>query len=434
MRAVDVIAKKRDGRELGQEELQDFILAYTRGEVADYQAAAWLMAVYLRGMTHRETVDLTEAMVRSGRVLDLSDIAPFVVDKHSTGGVGDKTTIVVAPLVASLGVPVAKMSGRGLGFTGGTIDKLESIPGFTVDLSADRFRDILQSNGLVLSGQSTDLAPADGKLYALRDVTATVSSLPLIASSIMSKKIASGANGIVLDVKVGKGAFMRTLEDAVRLSETMVSIGKALDRRMGAVISAMDQPLGNAVGNALEVVEAIETLKGNGPADFTEHCLVLATRMLLLADVAADPAASRLLLQQSIQSGRALETFRRWVQSQGGDPGVVDRPGAILPHAAIQRTVLSPATGWVQTVHAEDVGVAAMHLGGGRHHKHDPIDHSVGVVFRSKVGSRVEHGEPLFDIHANHPERVDAAEQRVLAAYRFADQPVTPPGPILQIL
>jgi pyrimidine-nucleoside phosphorylase len=436
MPAIDIIARKRDGHELSADELELFVTGYTRGAIPDYQASAWLMAVYLRGMSLPEIVHLTSVMAHSGEVLDLSDIAPFVVDKHSTGGVGDKTTLVVAPLVASLGVPVAKMSGRGLGFTGGTIDKLESIPGFSCDLMPAAFRDHLQRYGIVLSGQSAGLAPADGKFYALRDVTATVSSVPLIASSIMSKKIASGANGIVLDVKVGAGAFMKTIEDARSLSRVMLEIGRGLQRKMAAVISDMNQPLGSAVGNALEVIEAVETLRGGGPEDFREHCLAVAAEMCIMGRKAGDESSARAPLVDSLDSGRALQTFRRWIESQGGDGRVADDPAGILPRADVVRTVAAPhsASGWIAGLNAMDVGLSVLQLGAGRVAKGQSIDHAVGIVLHRKVGDEVKAGEPLFTIYARDESKADEAERAVTEAYRFRDAPVAKPAPILEIL
>ncbi len=346
MRAVDIISKKRDGAELSPDEIESFIRGFVAGEIPDYQAAAWCMAVYWRGMTPSETACLTEAMAFSGATLDLHDVAPFVVDKHSSGGVGDKTTLVVAPIVASLGVPVAKMSGRGLSFSGGTLDKLEAISGFRFDLTIDQFKSQLRRISLVLAGQTHELAPADGKLYALRDVTATVDSLPLIASSIMSKKIAAGADGIVLDVKAGKGAFMATEEQAFVLADLMVQIGRHLGRRMTAVIGDMEQPLGLAAGNALEVAEAISTLQGHAPADFAGHCLEVAAEMLLLATPAAGPAVARQRASASVADGSAFAKFREFVAAQGGDLRQIDDPSR-LPRAPIQLPLLATQSGYV---------------------------------------------------------------------------------------
>ncbi|MCL4394605.1 MAG: thymidine phosphorylase, partial [Chloroflexi bacterium] len=418
---------------LSREEIEYFIQGYASGEIPDYQASAWAMAVFIRGMDEEETSALTIAMAHSGQVLDLSSVAPKVLDKHSSGGVGDKTTLVVAPLVACLGLPVGKMSGRGLGFSGGTLDKLESIPGFRADLSKDEFVAQLKKHGIVVSGQTHDLAPADGKLYGLRDVTATVGSLPLIASSIMSKKIAAGAHIIVLDVKVGLGAFMKTEETATALAKLMVKIGHQVDRSVAAVVGAMDQPLGNAVGNALEVIEAIETLKGRGPADLLEHCMVIAEQMVLLAGAAADTAEARSKLRGALDSGRALGKFGEWIAGQGGDRNVVD-DYALLPHAPVVRPVLSPQDGFVTTIDAEVVGRTVVGLGGGREKKNAPIDYDVGVVFERKVGDHVTRGQPLLTLHARDHESCDEAEQRLMAACELGRQPPPPPRLIRNII
>ncbi|RMF33549.1 MAG: thymidine phosphorylase [Chloroflexi bacterium] len=425
MRAVDIIAKKRDGGELTREELHFFIQGYTRGEIPDYQAAAWLMAVYLRGMNRRETVDLTLEMAHSGDILDLSDIAPVVVDKHSTGGVGDKTTLVVAPVVAATGLPVGKMTGRGLGFSGGTLDKLESIRGYRSDLTTAEFLDQLRRIGIVLTGQSLDLAPADGKLYALRDVTATVSSLPLIASSVMSKKLASGAHALVLDVKVGRGAFMRTLEEARALAEMMVSIGKDAGRRVTALLSDMNQPLGWAVGNALELREAIDVLHEGGPPDFREHCLVVAGEMLLLGGKVQSEEEGIALAAEQIASGAAWQKFRQLIEAQGGDVSQVDDPEK-LPQARYVEAVPAPRSGYLAAVDAREVGMTAVLLGAGREKKGDPVDHAVGIIVHYKVGDYVEAGTPLFTIHANDPQKLALARERLLAAHHWSDEPVEP--------
>ncbi len=425
MRAVDIIIKKRDGNELTTEEIRFFVQGYTEGTIPDYQAAAWLMAVFLRGMTDRETEDLTMAMAYSGDILDLKDVAPFVVDKHSTGGVGDKVSLVVVPTVAACGLPVGKMTGRGLGFSGGTVDKLESIPGFRTDLSHEEFKAQLARIGIVLTGQSLDLAPADRKLYALRDVTGTVPSLPLIVSSIMSKKIAAGADAIVLDVKVGSGAFMKTLEDAEALARSMVRIGQRVGRKVVALLSDMNQPLGWAVGNALEVREAIETLHGGGPEDFREHCLVVAAEMLALGGKAADPEEGKRLAAEAIDSGAAWEKFRAMVEAQGGDLTVVDEPDR-LPSARLVEPIPAPVSGYLQRVNAAEVGLAVVDLGGGREKKEDTIDHAVGVVTHHKIGDRIEEGEPLFTIHANDERRLATARERLLAAHTIGPEPVEP--------
>ncbi len=433
MRAVDIIIRKRDGYTLTAEEIDFFIQGLVQGTIPDYQVSAWLMAVLLNGMSHRETVDLTMAMVRSGEQMDLSDIADFVADKHSTGGVGDKTTLVVAPLVAAAGVAVGKMSGRGLGFTGGTLDKLESIPGFRTDLSVEEFRAQLRRVGIVVTGQTAELAPADGKLYALRDVTGTVDSLPLIASSIMSKKIAAGANGIVLDVKVGDGAFMKTQEDALALAQLMVEIGQGVGRRVRAAISDMHQPLGYAVGNALELIEAIDTLHGGGPTDFRRHCLVIAGQMLLLAGRAADEEEAQAMLEGLLDGGQAWAKFREWIAAQGGSVEHVDNP-ALLPAAPLTRQVLAPRSGYIARLNAREVGLTSMLLGGGRSKKGEPVDHGVGIVLQAKIGDRVEKGQPLFTIHANDQAQLDEARHRLLAAYAWSEEPVTPPPLISRIV
>lgn len=425
MRAVEIIEKKRDGLALSAEEIQFFVEGFTRGEIPDYQAAAFLMAVYFQGMTPQETADLTMAMARSGRVLDLHDIAPVVVDKHSTGGVGDKVSLVVVPLVAAAGLPVGKMSGRGLSFTGGTIDKLESIRGIRVELTVEEFRAQLRRVGAVLCGQSADLAPADGKFYALRDVTGTVPSIPLIAASIMSKKIAAGADAIVLDVKVGNGAFMKTLDQARALARLMVDIGGRLGRRMVAVIADMNQPLGQAVGNALEVQEAIATLRGDGPPDFREHCLVIAAHMLHLGGWAASVAEGRRLAEETLASGAAWEKFRALVAAQGGDVRQIEEPER-LPRARWVREIPAPADGYLAEVRAYEVGMAAVVLGAGRARKGEPIDPAVGVIVHHKVGDAVRRGEPLFTVHANDEGRLAEAEAWLARAVRIQEEPAPP--------
>ena len=426
MRAVDIIAKKRDDGALTAEELDWFIQSYVRGDLPDYQAAAWLMAVYLRGMHHDETVALTLAMARSGVVLALDDVAPVVVDKHSTGGVGDKTTLAVAPMVAATGLPVGKMAGRGLGSCGGTLDKLESIPGYRADLTTEQFLAQLRERNIVVSGQSADLAPADGKLYALRDVTATFGSPPLIAASIMSKKIAAGAHAIVLDVKVGRGAFMKTEADARALAEIMVKIGRGVGRRVVAVLSDMNQPLGNAVGNALEMREAIDTLHGQGPPDFVEHCLTVGAQMVLLAGQAADADEARRRVEEALDSGRAWAKFRQWIGAQGGDLKVVDDPER-LPRARLIEEVTAPCHGYVAGIDAMQIGLAAMALGAGRAKKGDAVDQAVGIVLAAKVGDALVRGAPLFTIHASDEARLTEAKQRALAAFAWQDGPVEPP-------
>jgi pyrimidine-nucleoside phosphorylase len=425
MRAVDIIIKKRDRGELSREEIDFFVSGFTRGEILDYQVTSWAMAVLLNGMTAQETTDLTLAMAHSGAMLDLSQVVPIAVDKHSTGGVGDKTTLVVEPLVASCGLAVGKMSGRGLGFSGGTIDKLESIPGFKTNLSKEEFLKQLGRLGIVLTGQSADLAPADGKLYALRDVTGTVDSIPLIASSVMCKKIAAGAQVIVLDVKVGLGAFMHTLEDARELSHRMVDIGKLSGRRVVAVLADMNQPLGTAVGNSLEVCEAIETLHGKGPADFREHCLTLAAHLLSLGGKAAGLAEGRQMAVQALSNGQAWEMFRRLVIAQGGDVSYVDDPQRFL-HARLVETVTASRGGWLAQVNARSVGEASVLLGAGRAKKSDLIDPAVGILVHHKVGERVEAGETLFTLLANDGERLAVAKAMVTDAVQWSDAAVQP--------
>lgn len=428
MRAVDIIIKKRDRQELSAEEIQLFIQGITSGEIPDYQAAAWAMAVLLNGMSERETTDLTLAMAHSGETLDLSGVVKIAVDKHSTGGVGDKTTLVVEPLVAACGLPVGKMSGRGLGFSGGTLDKMESIPGYRTNLSREEFLEQLARVGLVLTGQSGDLAPADGKLYALRDVTGTVPSIPLIASSIMSKKIAAGAQAIVLDVKVGVGAFMATIEDAQKLARLMVAIGALSGRKTVAMLSDMNQPLGYAVGNALEVREAIDTLHGGGPADFKEHCLEAAAQLLVLGGRATDLRVARQMAEEALADGRAWQMFRTLVQAQGGDVSYVDEPGK-LPQAPLVITVPAPLSGYVARVDAREVGETSVELGAGRARKEDAIDHAVGILVHCKVGDAVEAGEPLFTIHANDAGKLENARLRLLAAHTIQPQ-ACPPLPL----
>lgn len=425
MQAVDIIVKKRDGLELSQEEIEFFVRGLTTEEIPDYQVAAWAMAVLLNGMTPRETTDLTLAMAHSGEVLDLSHVVSQAVDKHSTGGVGDKTSLVVEPVVAACDLPVGKMSGRGLGFTGGTLDKLESIPGFRSDLSTEEFMRQLKEIGLVLSGQSADLAPADGRLYALRDVTGTVESKPLIASSIMSKKIAAGAQAIVLDVKGGVGAFMGTIEEARELASLMVKIGELADRRTVAVLSDMNQPLGVAVGNALEVKEAIAVLQGGGPQDFREHCLEIAGHMLVLGEKAQNLEQGKDKARTTIINGTAWERFVSLVKAQGGDVEYVRHPER-LPTAEYQQEVRAEASGYILGVHARKIGEAAMRLGAGRMKKGEPIDHAVGVEVHCKVGDELPRGELLFTIHANQKEQLEETRQALLAAVSWSREPVDP--------
>jgi len=425
MRAIDIIIKKRDRGELTTEEIQYFISAYTRDEVPDYQAAAWAMAVLLNGMSHKEITDLTLAMAHSGDMLDLSDTVDIVLDKHSTGGVGDKTSLVVLPLVVASGAPVGKMSGRGLGFSGGTLDKMESIPGFRTNLTTKEFLAQLRDIGVVLTGQTGDLAPADGKLYALRDVTGTVPSLPLIASSIMSKKIAAGAQRIVLDVKTGLGAFMHSVAEARELAQMMVEIARLAGRRATALITDMNQPLGNAVGNALEVKEAILTLQGHGPADFTEHCLLVASHMLYLAGKGSTLDQARELAENVYRSGVALEKFKQLVQAQGGDVSYVEDPDK-LPRAAFVATIAAPRSGYLSQVHARVIGETAVVLGAGRSKKGQPIQYEVGIEVHHKVGDFLQAGEPLFTVHADSQSTLEQVRPVLLDAHQWSDKPVTP--------
>jgi pyrimidine-nucleoside phosphorylase len=436
MSILDIITKKKDGLALTSEEIRWFVDALSADRVPDYQTAALLMAIVIRGMTTDETVALTLAMANSGKVLDLTDITPYALDKHSTGGVGDKTSLAVLPLVAACGVPVAKMSGRGLGLTGGTLDKLESIRGYNVNLSETEFRELAKRNGIVLAGQSGDLAPADGKLYALRDVTATVQSLPLIVSSIMSKKIAAGANGIVLDVKVGSGAFMKTLDEGLALARAMVDIGSSAGRDMVAVVTDMNQPLGAAVGNVLEIQEVIETLRGGGPHDFREHCLIVAAHMLWLAGQGSswtDYGQIRHELEGALADGSAFEKFRLMVEGQGGDVSVVDDPST-LPQASFTEQVAADRSGFVAGIHAETIARVAFELGGGRAAKGDTIDHAVGVVVHVKVGDRIEQGQPLLTIHANDRAKLADALRQAAGALVYSAEEVTPPPHVYETL
>ncbi|MCP9487346.1 MAG: thymidine phosphorylase [Gaiellaceae bacterium MAG52_C11] len=417
IRPAELIERKRNGEELGADEIAELILGYARGEIPDYQLAAFCMAVYFKGLNPAETYALTDAMIRSGRTLELgAALGRKVVDKHSTGGVGDKTTIAVGPIVAACGVPVGKMSGRGLGHTGGTLDKLESIPGFSVDLSVDAFVGQVREVGLAIIGQTADLVPADKQLYGLRDVTATVDIVPLIASSIMSKKIAGGADAIVLDVKVGDGAFMKTLEDARVLAESMLELGRHAGREVVCLLTDMDQPLGAAVGNALEIVEARATICGDGPPDFTELVLDACARLLALSDLGIEADEGRRRAQAAVADGSALAVYERWIRAQGGDPD----PG-VLPRAAVVRELRAMVVGYVTRLGAIDVGHAALHLGAGRAVKGDEIDHAVGVVCHAKRGQQVEPGDVLAEVHARDEAGADAATAEVLAAYDFGD-------------
>lgn len=419
MRMYDVIKKKRNGGALSEEEIRFFVDGYTRGEIPDYQAAALMMAIFFQKMTGRETAVLTKAMAQSGEMLDLGSIRGIKVDKHSTGGVGDKTSLALAPMAAACGIPVAKMSGRGLGHTGGTIDKLESFPGFTTALTREQFIGNVNRIGIAIMGQTADLAPADKKLYALRDVTATVDDMSLIASSIMSKKLAAGADAIVLDVKTGSGAFMKEEADARALAEKMVRIGTDAGRKTVAVISDMDQPLGYAVGNALEVKEAVETLKGNGPADFLELCLTLGSRMLLAGEKAGNVEEAREKLEEAIRTGSALRKLAEFVEAQGGDPSAV-YDTKLLPKARLELPVEAPESGYVNRIECDEVGICSLLLGGGRETKESAIDLSVGLVLCKKVGDKVEKGEPLAYIHANDAGKAAEAGKRFLAAVEIS--------------
>ena len=418
MRMYDIIMKKRNGGELSREEIDFFIEGYTKGEIPDYQVSALMMAIYFRKMTENETLALTMAMAESGDMLDLSAIGGIKVDKHSTGGVGDKTSLALTPMAAACGIPVAKMSGRGLGHTGGTIDKLESFSGFTTALTTERFIENVNRIGIAIMGQTADLAPADKKLYALRDVTATVDNMSLIASSIMSKKLAAGADAIVLDVKTGSGAFMKEEKDAKALAEEMVKLGKNAGRKTIAVLSDMDQPLGYAVGNALEVKEAIETLKGHGPKDFTELCMTLGSQMLIAGGKASDTDEALEKLQRVIEDGSALRKLADFVEAQGGNPEAVYHT-ELLPKASLIHEVKSPAEGYIGHIACDEVGVCSLILGGGRETKESEIDLSVGIVLQKKVGDAVKEGDTLAVIHANSSEKLAEAEKRYLAACTF---------------
>ena len=409
MRAVDIIEKKRNGLELTDEEIKWIIDNYTNDSIPDYQMSALLMAIYFQGMNKHEAATMTKAMVESGDQIDLSEIEGIKVDKHSTGGVGDTTTIILAPLVASVGAPIAKMSGRGLGHTGGTLDKLEAIPGFHIELTSDEFIDAVNKHKIAVIGQTGNLTPADKRIYALRDVTGTVNSIPLIASSIMSKKIAAGSDAIVLDVKVGSGAFMKTVEDANRLGQTMVEIGEKVGRRTMVVVSDMSQPLGRAIGNALEVKEAIETLRGEGPEDLTELVLTLGSQMVVLGGKAETLDEARSLLEEAIQSGKALDKLKEFLTTQGGDANVVDDP-SLLAQAKYQIELPAQHSGKISEMQAEKIGIASMLLGAGRASKEDEIDMAVGIVLNKKIGDDVKEGESILTIHSNREDVSDVVE------------------------
>jgi pyrimidine-nucleoside phosphorylase len=419
IRPAEIIERKRDGKELAADEIRELVLGYTRDEVPDYQMAAFLMAVYFRGLSSAETHALTDAMIASGETIALGGaLGRKCVDKHSTGGVGDKTSIAVGPIVAACGVPFGKMSGRGLGHTGGTLDKLEAIPGYRVELTTGEFVEQVREVGLAIIGQSADLVPADKRLYALRDVTATVDNLALIAASIMSKKIAGGADAIVLDVKVGDGAFMKTLEDAQALAETMIALGRRAGREVACLLTDMDQPLGQAVGNALEIREALATVRGEGPPDFAELVLSSAGHLLALSDLGIDEAEARKRVRVAVEDGSAAAAYERWIRAQGGDPDE-----ATLPRAPAVREVEAPRAGFVRRLGAIRVGVAALHLGAGRAAKEDEIDHAVGVVCLKKRGDEVASGDVLAEVHARDEAAAGEAAQEVLAAYELGDEP-----------
>lgn len=429
---IDIIEKKRDGHELTEQEIRFFVEGYTKEEIPDYQVSSLLMAIYFQDMTDEERANLTMAMVESGDQIDLSAIQGVKVDKHSTGGVGDTTTLVLGPLVAAVGVPVAKMSGRGLGHTGGTIDKLEAIEGFHVELTSEQFIKQVNELKLAVIGQSGNLTPADKKLYALRDVTATVSSIPLIASSIMSKKIAAGADAIVLDVKTGEGAFMKTVEDAEALATAMVRIGNNVGRNTMAIISDMSQPLGNAIGNALEVKEAIDTLSGKGPEDLTELCLLLGSQMVVVGGKASSLDEARKMLEGVIADGSALEIFKQFIEWQGGNGQVVDQP-ELLPQATYTFEIEAPRSGYVSYMEADEIGTAAMLLGAGRATKESEIDLAVGIVLNKKVGDAVEQGESLATFYANS-ENIEDAKALFLANFTISDEQVEAPPLVYKVI
>jgi pyrimidine-nucleoside phosphorylase len=428
-RPAELIQRKRDGGELTEEEIADLILGYARDEVPDYQMAAFCMAVYFSGLTAAETHALTDAFIKTGETVDMSPLGRRVVDKHSTGGVGDKTSIALGPIVAACDVPFAKMSGRGLGHTGGTLDKLESIPGFRIELGRDEFLETVRDVGVAIIGQTAELVPADKRLYALRDVTATVDIIPLIASSIMSKKIAGGADAIVLDVKVGDGAFMKTLESARELADAMLELGRRAGRQVVCELTDMDQPLGRAVGNALEIREAVATLQGEGPPDFTELVLGSAAQLLALSDLGVDEEEGRARAEEAIGSGAALERYERWIRAQGGDPAL-----DALPEADVVRPVPAPESGFVERIGAVAVGEAALGLGAGRVQKDDAIDHAVGVVCLVKRGDRVTADDPLAEVHASDEDAAVRAVGEVATAYRVGPDEPQPRPIVLEVL
>jgi len=430
IRPAELIERKRDGGELTAEEMNELMLAYARDEVPDYQLAAFCMAVYFRGLTTSETFAMCDAMIRTGETIDLRGaLGRKVVDKHSTGGVGDKTSIAVGPLVAACGVPFGKMSGRGLGHTGGTLDKLEALPGFRIELGTDEFVEQIRDVGVAIIGSSANLVPADKRLYALRDVTGTVDNIPLIAASIMSKKIAAGAEALVLDVKVGDGAFMKSREDAQALAEAMIELGRRAGIEVAALITDMDQPLGHAVGNALEIREAVATLRGEGPADFTELVVAASARLLAMSDLEIDEEEGRRRAEAALSDGSALEAYERWIRAQGGDPDE-----KVLPEAPVVAQVEAPRAGVVTALGAVRIGTAALELGAGRRTKEDAIDYGVGIVLHKKRGDAVGEGEPLAEIQARDADTAEKAKQEVLAAYELGGEPPPPRKVVLDVI
>lgn len=429
MQVVELIRKKRDGETLDAEEIDEFVQQYVRGQVADYQASAWLMAVYFRGMNAQETTDLTLAMARSGEQLNVRGTMAPVVDKHSTGGVGDKVTLAVAPLAAACGLAVGKMSGRGLGHTGGTIDKLESVEGFRASLSPTEFMDILLKHRIVLAGQSSGLAPADGKMYALRDVTATIESIPLIAASIMSKKLAIGASHLLLDVKFGSGAFIKDVESARLLAKTMVDIGRLSGLHTVAAITSMQQPLGRAIGNALEMAEAIAILRGEGPDDVSDLCYHEAAELMVMTEMVPSLAEATARVREAVRSGAALAKLAEVIEAQGGNPRQVEQP-ALLPAAPVRVMLNAPRRGYIAGIEAEHMGLASMHLGAGRFQKSDAIDHRTGFILQAKVGDYLQAGDPLVEIHARTADEATSIQKAVLACYHWSEEPVTV-GPLM---
>jgi len=424
MRAQDVIRKKRDGLSLSAQEIAAFVQAAAHGTWADYQLSAMLMAIFLKGMNAEESATLTRAMADSGKRLNLDDIPGVKVDKHSTGGVGDKTSMILAPLVAACGAIVPMMSGRGLGHTGGTLDKLESIPGFRVNLSEAEFRSCLKSVGIGMIGQTVDVAPADKKLYALRDVTSTVESIPLITASILSKKLAEGISGLVMDVKCGRGAFMKSRSDAAALARSIVRVGTDNGLRVQALITNMNAPLGNAIGNALEIIECIQTLQGHGPKDLEELSILLASKMVFMAQIAPDEAAAEIAVRKVLANGTALQKFREMVQAQGGDPAIVDH-AKLLPHAPDRHEILAQSTGFIQELDAEELGIAGMLLGAGRQRAEDCVDHAVGLILKKKLGDAVQQGEPIIEIHHRAEKGLAEATSRIRHAIFIGDNPLS---------